>query len=154
MPHLFELSALRNYRISYIVFRISYIVVCSALFYRISYIVFRISLCVARFFIVYRISYIVVCSALFMNKIGAPDRIRTCGLRLRRQSLYPAELRAQISRYGKHLFYLIIFFFFKRSRASSSCSSIIFLNFSIQTASICLTLSLVIPKCFAVSLRV
>src|SRR5881397_2387739 len=26
---------------------------------------------------------------------GAPDRIRTCGLRLRRPSLYPAELRAQ-----------------------------------------------------------
>ena len=25
---------------------------------------------------------------------GAPDRIRTCGLRLRRPSLYPAELRA------------------------------------------------------------
>src|SRR5579862_5925237 len=27
-------------------------------------------------------------------EIGAPDRIRTCGLRLRRPSLYPAELRA------------------------------------------------------------
>ena len=26
---------------------------------------------------------------------GAPDRIRTCGLRLRRPTLYPAELRAQ-----------------------------------------------------------
>src|SRR5437016_5346461 len=26
---------------------------------------------------------------------GAPDRIRTCGLRLRRPSLYPAELRAR-----------------------------------------------------------
>ena len=25
---------------------------------------------------------------------GAPDRIRTCGLRLRRPTLYPAELRA------------------------------------------------------------
>ena len=27
-------------------------------------------------------------------KAGAPDRIRTCGLQLRRLSLYPAELRA------------------------------------------------------------
>src|SRR6056297_765725 len=27
-------------------------------------------------------------------KIGAPDRIRTCDLRLRRPTLYPAELRA------------------------------------------------------------
>jgi hypothetical protein len=26
---------------------------------------------------------------------GAPDRIRTCGLRLRRPTLYPAELRAR-----------------------------------------------------------
>src|SRR4029077_127078 len=26
--------------------------------------------------------------------VGAPDRIRTCGLRLRRPTLYPAELRA------------------------------------------------------------
>src|ERR1043165_7933600 len=26
---------------------------------------------------------------------GAPDRIRTCGLRLRRPPLYPAELRAR-----------------------------------------------------------
>src|SRR5262249_9203332 len=29
-------------------------------------------------------------------KAGAPDRIRTCGLRLRRPSLYPAELRARV----------------------------------------------------------
>ncbi len=28
------------------------------------------------------------------SKSGAPDRIRTCGLRLRRPTLYPAELRA------------------------------------------------------------
>src|SRR3981081_3864989 len=28
---------------------------------------------------------------------GAPDRIRTCGLRLRRPSLYPAELRARVT---------------------------------------------------------
>src|SRR5579863_10088747 len=28
-------------------------------------------------------------------KSGAPDRIRTCGLCLRRATLYPAELRAQ-----------------------------------------------------------
>src|SRR5688500_18138163 len=28
-------------------------------------------------------------------KSGAPDRIRTCGLRLRRPTLYPAELRAR-----------------------------------------------------------
>ena len=27
--------------------------------------------------------------------IGAPDRIRTCDLRLRRPTLYPAELRAR-----------------------------------------------------------
>jgi hypothetical protein len=32
---------------------------------------------------------------------GAPDRIRTCGLRLRRPTLYPAELRAR-----EHRFYL------------------------------------------------
>ena len=35
---------------------------------------------------------------LFLGKgpgeVGAPDRIRTCGLRLRRPTLYPAELRA------------------------------------------------------------
>jgi hypothetical protein len=29
------------------------------------------------------------------KRIGAPDRVRTCGLRLRRPSLYPAELRAR-----------------------------------------------------------
>ena len=29
-------------------------------------------------------------------KVGAPGRIRTCGLRLRRPSLYPAELRARV----------------------------------------------------------
>ena len=29
-------------------------------------------------------------------QFGAPDRIRTCGLQLRRLSLYPAELRARI----------------------------------------------------------
>src|SRR6185436_18101593 len=28
-------------------------------------------------------------------KVGAPYRIRTCGLRLRRPTLYPAELRAR-----------------------------------------------------------
>ena len=28
---------------------------------------------------------------------GAPDRIRTCGLQLRRLSLYPAELRARLT---------------------------------------------------------
>ena len=31
-------------------------------------------------------------------KVGAPDRIRTCGLQLRRLSLYPAELRAHAAR--------------------------------------------------------
>src|SRR5438876_10951512 len=30
------------------------------------------------------------------SKNGAPDRIRTCGLRLRRPTLYPAELRALV----------------------------------------------------------
>ena len=30
-----------------------------------------------------------------ISKIGTPDRIRTCGLLLRRQTLYPAELRAR-----------------------------------------------------------
>ncbi len=30
-----------------------------------------------------------------LEKIGAPDRIRTCGLRLRRAALYPAELRVR-----------------------------------------------------------
>jgi hypothetical protein len=29
----------------------------------------------------------------FWLEVGAPDRIRTCGLRLRRATLYPAELR-------------------------------------------------------------
>ena len=29
-----------------------------------------------------------------IQRSGAPDRIRTCGLRLRRPTLYPAELRA------------------------------------------------------------
>ena len=32
---------------------------------------------------------------------GAPDRIRTCDLRLRRPTLYPAELRALIKRINK-----------------------------------------------------
>jgi uncharacterized RDD family membrane protein YckC len=32
-----------------------------------------------------------------LDLFGAPGRIRTCGLRLRRPSLYPAELRAQTS---------------------------------------------------------
>jgi hypothetical protein len=31
------------------------------------------------------------------EKVGAPCRIRTCGLRLRRPSLYPAELRARLN---------------------------------------------------------
>ncbi len=31
------------------------------------------------------------------NRNGAPGRIRTCGLRLRRPSLYPAELRARLT---------------------------------------------------------
>ena len=31
---------------------------------------------------------------LGFSKVGAPDRIRTCGLQLRRLPLYPAELRA------------------------------------------------------------
>jgi hypothetical protein len=35
---------------------------------------------------------------LFKN--GTPDRIRTYGLRLRRQLLYPAELRAHDIKYG------------------------------------------------------
>jgi hypothetical protein len=30
-----------------------------------------------------------------VEAVGAPDRIRTCGLRLRRPTLYPAELRAR-----------------------------------------------------------
>jgi hypothetical protein len=29
-----------------------------------------------------------------LNHYNAPDRIRTCGLFLRREALYPAELRA------------------------------------------------------------
>lgn len=32
---------------------------------------------------------------------GAPDRIRTCGLLLRRQLLYPAELQAQLKKVEK-----------------------------------------------------
>src|SRR5450756_2527415 len=32
---------------------------------------------------------------------GAPDRVRTCGLRLRRPTLYPAELRARIAEQAK-----------------------------------------------------
>jgi hypothetical protein len=31
-------------------------------------------------------------------KVGAPDWIRTSGLQLRRLSLYPAELRAQLEK--------------------------------------------------------
>ena len=31
---------------------------------------------------------------LNLNNLGTPDRIRTCDLLLRRQALYPAELRA------------------------------------------------------------
>ena len=31
---------------------------------------------------------------------GAPDRTRTCGLLIRSQALYPAELRAHIKDYG------------------------------------------------------
>jgi hypothetical protein len=31
-----------------------------------------------------------------LQKIGAPERIRTSDLLLRRQTLYPAELRARI----------------------------------------------------------
>src|ERR1700730_2389535 len=34
-------------------------------------------------------------SAIAAIIFGAPGRIRTCGLRLRRPSLYPAELRAR-----------------------------------------------------------
>lgn len=33
-----------------------------------------------------------------MCQSGAPDRIRTCDLRLRRPTLYPAELRALTAR--------------------------------------------------------
>jgi hypothetical protein len=32
-----------------------------------------------------------------MNVYGAPDRIRTCGLCLRRAALYPAELQVPVS---------------------------------------------------------
>src|SRR5688572_30800900 len=32
---------------------------------------------------------------VYIDQGGAPDRIRTCGLRLRRPTLYPAELRAR-----------------------------------------------------------
>ena len=35
------------------------------------------------------------CLVLFAS--GAPDTIRTCGLRLRRATLYPAELRVHIA---------------------------------------------------------
>jgi hypothetical protein len=44
------------------------------------------------------------------RKVGTPDRIRTCGLRLRRPSLYPAELRAR-SGGG----------FYQRRRGASQC---------------------------------
>src|SRR5471032_967377 len=33
-----------------------------------------------------------------LGRDGAPDKIRTCGLTLRRRSLYPAELRARLIR--------------------------------------------------------
>ena len=45
------------------------------------------------------------------RKSGAPDRIRTCGLRLRRPSLYPAELRARgkkLESYQIARFYLML----------------------------------------------
>ncbi len=32
-----------------------------------------------------------------IGDFGAPDRIRTCGLRLRRAALYPAELRVRMA---------------------------------------------------------
>ena len=51
-------------------------------------------------------------------KFGAPDRIRTCGLRIRSPLLYPAELRAQRrihlskpTRYSKRKFEPIVIFF-------------------------------------------
>lgn len=34
---------------------------------------------------------------IFKEKFGAPDRIRTCDLRLRRAPLYPAELRVHMA---------------------------------------------------------
>lgn len=33
---------------------------------------------------------------IFMNNVGTPDRIRTYGLRLRKPTLYPAELRVHM----------------------------------------------------------
>src|SRR3954451_15077351 len=35
-------------------------------------------------------------SRLRLNVVGAPDTIRTCGLRLRRATLYPAEPRVHL----------------------------------------------------------
>src|SRR5882757_9420140 len=35
-------------------------------------------------------------SRLRIDDVGAPDTIRTCGLRLRRATLYPAELRVHL----------------------------------------------------------
>jgi hypothetical protein len=35
-------------------------------------------------------------SRLHIDDVGAPDTIRTCGLRLRRATLYPAELRVHL----------------------------------------------------------
>jgi hypothetical protein len=41
-----------------------------------------------------RVGLPTVARAEFTAKVGAPDRIRTCGPQLRRLVLYPAELRA------------------------------------------------------------
>lgn len=38
----------------------------------------------------------------YIGKSGAPDRIRTCGLCLRRAALYPAELRVLKARLITH----------------------------------------------------
>ncbi len=37
------------------------------------------------------------CSHRLFSRFGAPDRIRTCGLYLRRVALYPAELRVPVT---------------------------------------------------------
>jgi hypothetical protein len=71
------------------------------------------------------------CPALLVS--GAPDTIRTCGLRLRRATLYPAELRVliayavltRISRMSEP----------QRAALASHCSTILFLpHFSHQPA--------------------
>ena len=43
---------------------------------------------------------ILSCYLHWVSTTSAPDRIRTCDLRLRRPTLYPAELRARLVRFG------------------------------------------------------